>query len=211
MIYKNILFVIILLLTFGYSSAEKKSKFNIFIQTGASFPTYPEAVADDFSPALNVGCGVGMALSSRFTLQVAVQYYSFKSKDEYARYITICGSLVELPGDGFYVGDLFHAFYNGIVRLKFNALKSRLSPYLVAGAGVTVIRNPYGWYRGIEGRINLVGTSIYYIIEGGIGLDYRLNKNFRLFLEASDTLAFFKDRERNYAAIPLKAGVIYNF
>ena len=194
----------------GFLIAEKKSKFSLFVYSGASVPAYPEGFNNFYNSSFNVGTGFGVALSSRLTFQAAANFYCFYPREAYSKYIYFGDSRIELPGKGFYQGDHFFAFYNIFAELKFAMNNRRFSPYLITGAGASVRRRVVGGYIGIDGSYLDIGTSVFYSVEGGIGLEYHIDKEITFFLEAATTYSFFKKEGGNAGVIPLKIGIIHH-
>lgn len=207
---KILICVLALIMGCGFLNAEKKSKFSLFVHSGASFPAYPEGFNNFYNSSFNVGTGFGVALSSRLTLQTAANFYCFYPREAYSKYIYFGDSRIELPGKGFYQGDHFFAFYNILAELKFTLNDHRLSPYLIAGAGVSIRRRVVGGYIGIDGSYLDIGTSVFYSVEGGIGLEYHIVKDITVFMEVSTIYSFFKKENGKTGAIPIKIGIIHH-
>lgn len=208
---KRFLFsALIVMIMCGSINAGEKSKFSFFLYSGAAFPAYPEGHADFYNSAMNVGGGLGMTISSRLTLQTAFSFYCFYPREAYSKYIYFGDSLIELPGKGFYQRDHFFASYNIFAELKYALNSHRFSPYVIAGAGASVRRRVVGGYTGIDGEVLYIGTSIFYIIEGGIGLDYHFDGDTAVFLEVSTNYSFFKMRGSNTGVVPIKVGIIHH-
>jgi hypothetical protein len=201
---------LMVMMGFGVINAEEKSKFSFFIHSGAAFPAFPEGHADFYDSTFNIGAGIGMALSSRLTLQTAASFYCFYPREAYSKYIYFGDIRIELPGKGFYQRDHFFASYNFFVELKYALNSHRFSPYIITGAGTSVRRRVAGGYTGIEGEVLYIGTSVFFIIEGGIGLDYHFDEGTSIFLEVSTNYSFSSVSNKNTGAVPIKLGIIHH-
>lgn len=203
-----LLSIFLICITNGYSKAKKK-RFDLFVSSGMSFPSYPAIFANSRQPAFNAGCGLEWNFSSRFSLRGNYNYYCYYLKNDYSKYIRFGDSLFELPGKGAYVGDVYYAVNDVWVDLKYRIKDiGRLSVYLLGGIGFCYIRDGSFWATTVGGGRKIYAAwGLMPMASGGCGINHKLYKEIRIFAELNYRRDFYKDHEKNRATFPFRIGI----
>ncbi|MCX6136401.1 MAG: hypothetical protein NTV54_02770 [Ignavibacteriales bacterium] len=170
------------------------------------------------------GCiSAGIALSPSMTVVGSVEYYRFKLNEDginsgfdakYVRDIWIFSDVTQNPSAA--ASSIMTVAAS--VRVAPPALSGMLCPYVLAGAGVMVsnlseISLPTTSVLPLDGtnvsitaqRRIVGGKESTAFVQGGIGMDARLNDLIKIFIEAR--LALGMSRNLGTAYVPLTAGV----
>lgn len=196
----------------GDEEINKRSKINFLLHTGLSFNT----VTTFYRPAVITGFGFSYRLSKTLSLILYFKHYHFipKEKNKYTWFMYIGDSPIPVKlEEPFYRGDRTDEFYELLldVKLKHKKLTNRLNFYSVAGAGATYRREAVGWGIGIHGRKSFYAESVLWLVSAGLGIEYDVNRNIDIFLEASYNFCFFNFRDKNTSVIPVKLGFAWKF
>lgn len=210
------LIMVMLLFTTLYLKGEeeknKRSRINFILHSGVSFITYNTTAT--FKPAANIGCGLSYRLSKIMSLVFYFKHYLFYPKYKYSWFLYWGDSPIPVKlEEPFYMGDLTYEFYDFLleVKLKHKPLTNRLNFYSIAGAGVSYRREASEWSVGIYGRKIYYAESIFWLVSAGLGLEYDVNRNIDIFLEASYNYCFLKMRDKNTGVFPVKIGLAWKF
>ncbi|MCX6584933.1 MAG: outer membrane beta-barrel protein [Candidatus Aminicenantes bacterium] len=210
MTIRKLTIAVVIICLFSITALGKSSsKLNFFIHTGISIPSYPSLVfASFYDPAVNIGGGMNLQLSPKLSLTIDFNHYRFKAnkiKDSHISSEVGDKSFITAPLSA-ELGDVKSDFNDLVLNLKikpFYTIK-RLSPYFLAGAGVTFIKVA-SYLIGNKGNDWYKSHSTRFLINAGFGLEYRISKDIDIFLEACYNYCFLTHQHMNI--IPLKLGV----
>jgi opacity protein-like surface antigen len=221
---KAVVFLFIgLILSSSILHADETKKPKFYLGTGMSFPASPLEFSQFYSPAKIIEIGVGTKLSSHFELRLKVSHQSIHLEDLFKAYLVMdYGNTWMLNTYKPKITDREHfvAFYLGMVELKYAITQTRFSPYIVIGAGTSVIRRLYGVFTDEWKNIYHFETPVnaYFAYSTGIGFDFQVNKKLSIYMEANLTNCF--DTKDNFLInqsppykhpklFPVKAGIAF--
>ena len=177
--------------------SEDNSKHWLFVHSGISFPMSPESFKDGYKEACDIGGGYGFNLSPKISLVVNLNYKQFQSKEKYWMYIN------DDNENMYYKASILSIFCD----LRYNLNRKRLSPYLLAGAGLTVIDRLGGLLYMAIASPQIDGRTVNFCMGGGFGLTYKINSKWNVFIESRYTTIYFFEEEGNYAGyLPICLG-----
>jgi opacity protein-like surface antigen len=189
-----------LLLVFGAAEAQQAArpkvpvrKYEVSLGGGIALPFAPEVFNGYWTHAYHVSGGIGYSLSPQLTLALLGEYNSFVFNDA-------------TKTTAFAPTALVNAFLN----LKYSFLPlatvRKWYPYIVAGAGVMNV-SVSGLAAQPKGTTSV--DELTFGIDGGAGIEYRLNTTTFIFLEGRGAMAFVTGN--SYIALPARAGVRIRF
>ena len=155
-----------------------------------------------------------MQLSPRWLIRTSLSYCSFYPRDKYEKWLQIGDSIIDISQWKWYQGDHFDSFYSLMLDVKYVMMKTRFSPYIIAGTGLMMERY-------VSGGSIMVGQEekLYVSLRGclsfggGLGLEYRLNHRFSMFIESRYSFFFYEpwgeQGDQTKGIVPLKIGLSY--
>lgn len=203
--------------------AQQNAGLEIALSSGYVFPSSPMTFANYWKTQMGGCISAGIALSPSMTVVGSVEYYRFKLNEDgissgfdakYVRDIWIFSDVTQNPSAA--ASSIMTVAAS--VRVAPPALSGMLCPYVLAGAGVMVsnlseISLPTTSVLPLDGtnvsitaqRRIVGGKESTAFVQGGIGMDARLNDLMKIFIEAR--LALGMSRNLGTAYVPLTAGV----
>jgi hypothetical protein len=186
----------------------------LFLNTGGSFATHPESFRDDKKPCMIYGGGVGLELSKRFAVQASINYCSFYPREKYHKWMVVLDRVYDISHLKWYKGDNFVSFYNIMVDAKYFIGRGRFSIYAIGSIGYIFQHWVSGWTK-IIGKEEVLHKSWRGgpAAGAGLGIEYRLNKKFGVFIESQYNVFWYKSYWEkgvfNLGFAPLKVGINY--
>ncbi|MCX6584906.1 MAG: outer membrane beta-barrel protein [Candidatus Aminicenantes bacterium] len=202
---------VIILLSCMTVLGQSTSKFKLFVYSGVTFPSYPSnGFASFFRPTQNCGVGLNYRLSPKLSLTLDFSHYQFQPKSKSGWDFNYNGHDIEFTKVPF-PPSIIEVDYDRndlLLKLKLKPfqMQKRLSPYIIAGGGMTYKRIE-AYRDGLKSTSWYKSKSIDYLLTAGIGFDYRIENKIDIFMEACYNYSFFEHKELTRGVIPLKLGI----
>jgi hypothetical protein len=202
---------VIILLSCMTVLGQSTSKFKIFAYSGVTFPSYPsKGFASFFRPAQNCGVGLNYRLSPKLSLTLDFSHYQFQPKSKSGWRFDHDGygiTFTKVPFPPNFI-EVDYDRNDLLLELKLKPFQpqKRLSPYIIAGGGITY-RRIEAYQAGFKSTSWYRSNAIHYLITAGIGFDYRIDNKIDIFMETCYNFSFYDHKQKNRGVIPLKLGI----
>jgi hypothetical protein len=169
---------------------------------GIAFPVSP-VFSSNYSVGYSGQLGFGYRVAGRWTLWLDAGTDSFNSK-------------TSVPNQAGMVDEVTQ--WNFTLTASYRVLSSPLSPYFFAGPGLSLVDSQIApnWVVNDADYGVPTGSETDFLLEGGIGFEYRIHQGEELFLQSKWTFGFTSPRfaavsqtDSPLALTPLEIGLLF--
>jgi opacity protein-like surface antigen len=189
----------------------------LIMSTGIAFPEGQVDMDIMYKSVPAAGFGVGIELSPHVTAAATYNYQSFKlgyaGRDYIPFPIDFGGNQAILWSRPKNLQERhFFSFHTVLAEVQYQLRKRSFSPYVNAGAGVSILRRLCGLYFDYgKGEYELyTESSTHFTIALGAGCLYRVNEKTGIFIEARKVICFNKAifwmDNSDFAYVPIRCG-----
>ena len=196
----TIIFALGLLVTISTAYAQNPKKVELYLNGAVAFPFTPDEFSDYWKTSfLNVGGGLGFAMSPSISATIYFDWCSFGLDGDKLMHDVGVGGLVSVSGGTASIKVLTGNF-------KVSIPSGSVRPYFSAGGGLFFLSISDASVSGGGLVIPVEGDSENAAsINFGLGIDFMVAKTTDIFIDGRYILGFTEDE--NTSILPIRLGV----